>query len=224
MRRVVLGLMLIPGLLTAGYVSSHGSRDAVASPVESRASARLTRMLTGDFEAPASGRGEGRIGAVTRKVCRIHAPALGEQVLYAEDHFTRGSGRPLSQRIYVVEAEGRHGARVREFTLLDPGGARGLCDDASSARVGPDDVSERTGCALSAMWSVDHFEGTTAGDQCESVLNGATHAKRDVVVREDEVTVHERGFDARGVAVWGHLSAPMRFARAEGASRSSARP
>jgi hypothetical protein len=215
MRRVVLGLMLIPGVLAGAYMASHGGRVAVASPVESRASARLTRMLQGDFEAPASGNGEGRVGAVARKVCRLDAPALGEHVLYAEERFVRGSGRPISQRVYVVEAEGRHGARVREFELNDPGGARGLCDDPSNAHLGPDDVSERAGCAVSAVWRVDHFEGTTAGDACASVLNGATHAKRDLVVSENEVAVRERGFDEGGAAVWGHLSAPMRFARAE---------
>lgn len=215
MRRVVLGLMLIPGVLASAYMASHGGRVAVASPVESRASYRLTRMLQGDFEAPQTGSGESRVGAIARKVCRINAPTLGENVLYAEEHFTRGSGRPLSQRVYVVEAEGRHGARVREFTLLDPGGARGLCDDASSARIGTDDVAERTGCAVSAAWTVDHFEGVTAGDRCESVLNGATHAKRDIVVRDDELSVRERGFDAQGEAVWGHLSPPIRYARAE---------
>ena len=215
MRRVVLGLMLIPGVLASAYMASHGGRVAVASPVESRASYRLARMLQGDFEAPSAGVGESRVGGISRKVCRINAPTLGENVLYAEERFTRGSGRPLSQRIYVVEAEGRHGARVREFTLLDPGGARGLCDDTTSARVGTDDVTERTGCAVSAQWSGDHFVGTTPGNACESVLNGATHAKRDLVVRDNEVAVRDRGFDAQGRAVWGHLTAPIRFARAE---------
>ncbi len=212
MRRVVLGLMLIPGVLAAAYMGSHGGRVAVASPVETRASARLARMLQGDFEAPATGNGEGRVGAVTRKVCRIDAPSIGEHVLYAEDHFTRGSGRPLAQRVFSIEADGRHGARVREFTLLDPGGARGLCDE-SSARLTRDAVSERTGCEVTATWRGDRFEGSTAGDKCESVLNGATHTQRDLVVREGEVSVRDRGLDARGAAVWGHLSAPMRFAR-----------
>ena len=212
MRRVVLGLMFIPGVLAAAYVGSHGGRVAVASPVETRASARLAHMLQGDFEAPASGNGEGRIGAVTRKVCRIDA-TLGEHVLYAEDHFTRGSGRPLSQRVFSVEADGRHGARVREFTLLDPGGARGLCDEAH-ATLTRDAVTERVGCEVTATWRGDHFEGSTAGDKCESVLNGATHTRRDLVVRDGEVSVRDRGLDAHGAAVWGHLSAPMRFARA----------
>ncbi len=138
MRRVVLGLMLIPGVLASAYMASHGGRVAVASPVESRASYRLTRMLQGDFEAPASGSDDAHVGAVTRKVCRVDAPALGEHVLYAEERFANGTGRPLSQRVYVVEAEGhRHGARVREFTLLDPEAARAASATTPRARTSP---------------------------------------------------------------------------------------
>ncbi len=213
MRRVVLGLMLIPCALAGAYVAGRGGRVAVASPVETRASARLARMLQGDFEAPPSGNGEGRVGAVARKVCRVDAPALGEHVLYAEERFARGTGRPLSQRVYVIEGESHRHARVREFTLLDPEGSRGLCDDPSKAHLTPDEVVERRGCALEASWHGDRFEGATAGDACESVLNGATHAKRELQVRDGFVTVRDRGFDAQGAPAWGHLSAPIRYER-----------
>ena len=213
MRRVVLGLMLIPGVLAGAYMASHGSRVAVASPVETRASARLARMLQGDFEAPASGSDDAHVGAVTRKVCRVDAPALGEHVLYAEERFANGTGRPLSQRVYVVDGQGHRQAHVREFTLLDPEGARGLCDDASKRHLTSDEVSEREGCDLVATWRGDRFEAATAGTACRSVLNGASHAKRELLVREGEVTVRDRGYDAHGEAVWGHLTAPMRFSR-----------
>ncbi len=213
MRRAIVGLMLIPGVLSAAWVGSRGSRDAVASPVEATASARLARMMQGRFEAPASGTGEGRVGAVARRVCRVSAPTLGTHVLYAEEQFASTAGHPLSQRVFVIEGTTASRARVREFTLLDPGGARGLCDDPTKAALTVNDVTERAGCVVEATWRDDHFEGTTRGSTCRSVLNGASHAKRDLVVRDGETSVHDRGFDPQGVAVWGHLSAPMRFAR-----------
>lgn len=213
MRRVLLGLMLIPCAVVGGYAAGRGRRLADAAPLETAASARLARMLQGDFEAQPSGSGEGRVGAIVRKVCRVSAPELGERVLYAEERFASGLGRPFSQRLYVIEGTTRDHARVREYTFPDPGAVRGLCESGEHPALTRVDVEERAGCAVDLSWHRDHFEGVTRGTACRSVLNGADHAKRTLEVRDAQISVRDQGFDAQGAAVWGQNTAPIRYGR-----------
>lgn len=210
MGRVLLGLMLIPALVGGTYLASPGTRSAIAAPLEATAVGRLSRMLQGSFTADTA-----HAGVVLRKTCRVRAPALGAHVVYVEDHYARGSGRPFSQRILALDAMGSSSARAREYTLLDAGALRGACDDGVAApSLAASDVVERQGCDVTLTLHGDHFRGRTEGSACASVLNGAIYAKRFMDVSDDGLLVHEQGYDARGTSAWGHDTAPLRYARA----------
>ncbi|MFO0606407.1 MAG: CpcT/CpeT family chromophore lyase [Polyangiales bacterium] len=201
MRRVVLGLMVVPAVVGVGYFT------AAASPVEGRPAAKLARMLEGDFRAAT-----GRTDVILRKACRVDAPALGDRAVYVEERFEHGGGRPYAQRLLVVSDVGEAGARVREFTFADPGAVAGACGRAERVTVGAADVVERAGCDVSLSLRDGRFSGRIEGRRCESVLNGATHAKRAMEVSEREVAVHDRGYTEHDAVAWGAPDA-IRYAR-----------
>jgi hypothetical protein len=197
----MVGLMVVPAVLGVGYYR------AVASPVEGRPSARVMHMLEGDFRAHM-----GRTDSLLRKVCRIDAPALGERVLYVEERFEHGSGRPYAQRLLVVSDAGTNDVRLREYTFADPGSMLGACSRAERPVVGVSDVIERRGCDVRLSLRSGRFTGRIEGRRCESVLNGASHAKRAMEVTEREVSVHDRGYTDEGTVAWGAPDA-IRFVR-----------
>jgi len=201
MRRVVLGLVVIPAVVGVGYFK------ALASPVDGRPAARLARLLEGDFRATT-----GHTDAIVRKACRVDAPGLGDRALYVEERFEHGAGRPFSQRLVVVSDVGATGARVREYTFADPGAITGACARGARARVGAADVLERAGCDVSLTLRDGSFVGRVEGRRCESVLNGASHAKRAMEVSEREVAVHDRGYTDDNHVAWGAPDA-IRYAR-----------
>jgi hypothetical protein len=214
MRRALLGLMLFPVVFGSfATVVGRGAHDAVASPIEAQPAARVARMLTGEFRVAPRGTGEGRVGAIERKACRVAAPDLGEHVIYTEERFAHGNGHPYAQRLYVVDGVDARHARVREFAFADPGAVEGLCGAPSPATLSAGAVEEVVGCAVTVTFRGDRFEGTTRGTACRSVLNGASHTKREVLLSDATVSIRDRGFDASGAIAWGAQAAPLRFER-----------
>jgi hypothetical protein len=207
MRRVLLGMMLVPAVVGGGYFTAAGARTASASPVESRPSGKLSRMLEGDFLASSL-----HVPAIRRKACRVDAPSLGERAVYVEERWERGPGRPYAQRLLVLSDAGESGARVREYTLSDPGALAGACDRAERVTVTAADVTERAGCDVSLTLRDGRFTGRIEGRRCESILNGATHAKRAMDVSEREVAVHDRGYTDHDAVAWGAPDA-IRYTR-----------
>lgn len=214
MRRVVIGILLIPGALGAAWLTGHGNELAVAAPMRDQAaSARLTRMFEGRFAAQPEPTPEGALDAIDRVSCRVSAPELGAQALYVEEGYRHGSRGPFSQRLYVFDGRSREQARMREYTFVDPSSLRGLCEHPGRVTLSPAEVTERLGCAIDLRWKGDHFEGVTRGHECRSVLNGAHHTKRTLDVRDGALTLREQGVDTHGDVVWGVGAMPLRFDR-----------
>ncbi len=207
MRRVLLGMMLVPAVVGGGYFTAAGARTASASPVESRPSGKLSHMLEGDFLASAP-----HVPAIRRKACRVDAPGLGERAVYVEERWERGPGRPFAQRLLVLSDVGETGARVREFTFSDPGAVAGACDRAERATVTAADVTERVGCDVSLTLRGGRFNGRIEGRRCESILNGATHSKRAMEVGDRDLAIHDRGYNEHDTVTWGAPDA-IRYTR-----------
>lgn len=216
MRSMALGLLLVPGMVTATLQLGRPSHVASASPVDARpASAKLLRALEGRFVSEAVTSPSGTLPALSQRGCLIHAPALGERVLYVEQSLRDGVARPVSQRVLVIEGRTATHARVRELALIDPDSLAGACAHPDAVTLGPDQVEERPGCALVTQAPAEGpMELRTAGSRCPTMLNGADHLERNWVFRDQGFVQTERGVKADGTVAWGEVSRGRRFVRA----------
>ena len=181
---------------------------APVEPVESA----VFRHLVGRFDSGAQALTDPRYFSIRVEACRVAAPLLGERVLYLEQ--SRTGMAPYRQRLYVIERDGGDDRAVsRVFELNTPTGYVGLCADPKRETFTPDDVVERTGCAVHLTRMGDRFEGGTDERACESTLMGAAYATSVVVLRANGFSSWDRGFNAADMQVWGATAGPYLFAR-----------
>ncbi len=220
MRQVLVGLLVLPGVVGGAAALRAPTAAARADEVAAHASgahaaARLTRWLSGRFVTQARATADGTIPAVVLRSCRVTLPAVGERVLYVERAFRGADGtaaRPFDQALWAIDPMGGPGqVRVRQFALVDPAGARNLCDDPGATPPAAA-LDERSGCALRVHAIGHHLRGATEGAQCPSAVNGARYATRTLEVHDDAIVMADQGFDGEGNTVWGARGA-QRFTR-----------
>ncbi|MEO0588730.1 MAG: chromophore lyase CpcT/CpeT [Planctomycetota bacterium] len=137
--------------------------------------------------------------------------------LYVEQAITAAADRPYRQRVYRLSDEGL--ALVSAVYEL-PGDAQQYVgawrDVGLLAGVGPDDLVEREGCAITLIEGVDgSYVGSTNEADCKSTLRGATYATSRVTIRDGVVESWDQGFDAAGEQVWGAEKGPYVFRRVD---------
>lgn len=212
MRNSMLALLIVPA--AAGMnVLGRSDHVAVAAPAArgEAFAALVARALVGEFRADAHSSPNGTRPTVRRTACEVRAPGLGPHVVYVEDRF-EGRSNPFAQRLFSIHPSS-DGAVLREFNLIDPEAAAGLCQQGVTPTVYRANTVHRAGCELSLRRNGAAVEGETPPSRCESRINDARFVIRSLRLADDAVVFSERGIDAGGRAVWGGASAAMRFTR-----------
>lgn len=212
MRKLVLGVVLVPVLVVGAVRGARSPSSAHAASARDGVAIAVSRALEGRFVAAASRTAAGSRPAVARRVCEVTAPNLGEHVFYVEDSFVASQHRPFASALLIVTpVDGTH-ARLAELRLRDTAALAGTCDRAStSTRSAP--VLADPGCEMVAEVRARGLTARTAGDRCPSVLNGAHHRSRTVTIDDDSLAVLDVGLTGEGAVAWGDPSAPVRYRR-----------
>lgn len=135
--------------------------------------------------------------------------------LYVEQAVASAVDRPYRQRIYRVREVQPGLWESAVFALPGtPMEWAGLwrTPEAFDA-IGPDDLAERTGCAITMRPMDGSFVGSTSGTGCSSSIAGASYATSEVVLEAGRLSTWDRGFDADGQQVWGSEAGPYIFDR-----------
>ena len=136
--------------------------------------------------------------------------------MYVEQAMASAADRPYRQRVYqmVTAPDGTTESRVFELPG-DPLAHAGAwtrprpLDDLEPGLLQP-----REGCAVHlTRTSSGSFTGATRSGECATDYQGATYTMSDVTLSADELVTWDRGYDAKGVQVWGSKSGPYVFRR-----------
>ncbi|MCA9728937.1 MAG: chromophore lyase CpcT/CpeT [Candidatus Eisenbacteria bacterium] len=134
--------------------------------------------------------------------------------IYVEQSLAARGDASYRQRVYHVTALSDSAFRSRAFTIPDPQRFAGRWREADPlVGLAPDSLEARDGCDLLLIRRDDSFVGSTSGEECRSEWNGASYATSETRITEDMIYSWDRGFDARGVQVWGSLRGGYRFRR-----------
>ena len=133
--------------------------------------------------------------------------------LYVEQALNARQEAPYRQRIYELfkSEDDRFVSKV--YTLPDDEAAIGKWSDPTFFNnISPDDLTERTGCAVFLEKISDsEFKGSTNESDCESTLRGASYATSIVHIMNDKIISWDQGFDADGNQVWGAVKSGYVF-------------
>mgnify|MGYP002630446585 CR=1 FL=1 len=197
----------LTGCVTVGVpVDDDPLFDAVAT---------LGQNLVGVFDSEEQSIDDPRYFAVQLVTCSVHAPDLGDDVVYVEQALAENPGAPYRQRVYVLDGDNlSKTATTTVHALVDPDAAIGLCD-GDLVTFDASDVILRTGCGVVMEWDAadEAFVGGTADTSCESTMNGASYATSEVWVGRDRIDSWDRGFDVDGEQVWGAEAGAYQFLR-----------
>jgi len=217
---------LLSTLLILSPLACHNTPAEPAEPAETiafggdvvfarDARAELAEWMTGCFSSAA----QAEVDADYFEVRLVVVPIWGSRDdgpwLYIEQAVASALDKPYRQRVYhLVSEDGGVRSEVYELPgeALDYAG--GWRDAGSFSAIGPDDLTERTGCAVHLRpTQAGRWEGSTLDDHCLSDFRGATYATSQIVLKPDSIESWDRGFDAQGEQVWGAVKGGYVFDR-----------
>jgi len=187
--------------------------DATAGPASDLD--RLAGWMTGSFANAAQAKAEPEFSEATLHLARIWRERADAAWLYVEHALAKSPEAPFRQRVYRVRALADGVFECRAYEISDPEKYVGAWKEATPlASLAPEALFGREGCAV-LLRAIDAktFSGSTLGSQCPSALKGATHATSEVTVTAEGLVSWDRGFDSKGVQVWGRTKGGYRFDR-----------
>ena len=203
---LLLLLLLVTGCPLADPPDEPPALDAVGT---------LEQSLVGVFDSEQQSIDDPRYLAIQLVTCPVHAPELGDDVVYVEQAVMENVSAPYRQRLYLLGGDdGTETATTTVYALVEPDAATGQCD-GELATFTAADVTLRAGCGVVMDWDADEqaFVGGTTDRSCESTMSGASYATAEVWIGADRIDSWDRGFDANDEQVWGAEAGPYQFLR-----------
>ena len=174
---------------------------------------RLVASMAGAFLNTAQARGDQNFREVELQVAPIW-PELGDgRWLYVEQSLAGAPQHPYKQLIYQLASRPDDTVELRIFDLPDPVAATGAWKDHSFwLKLAPDKLVPRPGCVAILHPQPDgSFKGGTEGQGCTSEIRDVSYVTLEIVVSEKQFVIWERGFNPKGVQVWGSLHGGYEF-------------
>ncbi len=133
--------------------------------------------------------------------------------LYVEQALNSMQNRPYRQRIYKVTRLNDSLFSSAIYTIPSDSLWIGKWKTPLDfEKIRPEDLVERTGCAVVLKKIGDnHFKGATGDKTCKSSLRGASYATSEVEIKKGQILSWDRGFDTNGNHVWGAVEAGYVF-------------
>ncbi|MFM7217231.1 MAG: chromophore lyase CpcT/CpeT [Bacteroidota bacterium] len=129
--------------------------------------------------------------------------------LYVEQAVAGNENKPYRQRIYHVQETGEARFQSVIYTLSDPLRFAGRSPLIESLTI--DSLQEKVGCAVDLVFDGKCFSGGTVGTACPSDRKGAKYATSEVTISKRMLLSWDRGYDEKGIQVWGAEKGGYRF-------------
>lgn len=208
-RFVFVAAILVVG---GGGGGCSSPRPVVSVPTDV---SRLADWMSGSFTSFAQAMADpDHFLDVRLEMARIWRHRTDGAWLYVEQAVATALDRPYRQRIYRLHAPLEGGIRSVVYELPgDPLHYAGACRDPKKLdALAPEELKLRLGCELHLKRTGDReFRGSTLGNGCLSTLRGAHFATSNVRITPELVESWDRGFDHKGVQVWGAEIGPYVF-------------
>lgn len=173
---------------------------------------KLRDWMTGSFSSQEQSEVDTNFYDIRLEMVQIWEDDSDTIWLYVEQAISEALDKPYRQRVYRLSQKDKNSFESAIFSLEDPLRFAGVWrEEAPLNGLSPDSLIERSGCTLILVFVDGKFQGSTNEKDCSSNLRGASYANSQVVVKEDELTSLDRGFDQNDEHVWGSEYGPYIF-------------
>ena len=166
---------------------------------------RIGDWMSGSFTSALQAEQNSNFHGIELEVQLIWTDSFDARWLYAEQAMIGHKGKPYHQRVYRISRRDYNIFEIATFMIPDELIFVGAWADPDRFdSLSADDLILLEGCTLflEAMGN-DGYAGITEGVGCASSRNGASYSIRHITIRTDRFMSWERGYDARGIQVWG---------------------
>lgn len=180
-------------------------------------SKELLQLMSGSFSSAKQARNDTAYYNIKLEMHPIWVNRKNEQWLYVEQAVAKAPNRPYRQRIYQLVRVNEDLYQSIVYTLPNPKAFVGQWKKpAAFDSLSPDNLERREGCDVYLRKVADkYYRGATKEGTCKSNLEGASFATSEVEIFADKVISWDRGFDEKGIQVWGAAKGGYIFDRIE---------
>jgi len=204
--------LLLPILFIAQVLSSQ------ALPVKSKDLKTLYGYMAGEFSSGAQATADSAFFHVMLRMAPIWKKSKDGYWLYVEQSIATAQDKPYRQRVYHLSLEDDTTIVSQVYEIKNPLQYTGAWKDQTKLEgLSKDSLINRQGCGiyLHKQGCLSFFEGSTKDQQCLSAMRGAAYATSEVTIFPDKVLSWDRGWDAKGVQVWGAVKSGYVFVKTE---------
>ena len=181
--------------------------------IKSIDSESLAKMLEGSYSSEEQSLKDPDYSDIRIHIKRIWNESPDAKWLYFEEARASDPDNPYRQGVYRITNtyEGRF--ETAEFMINEPlrfAGDWKKIDLLSG--LTPDSLVQIKGCSvILTLMNDGSYDGGTRGKNCLNNDKGARYSVSDVIVREDEMTRTQMGYDENDNLVWGNEKAAYVF-------------
>ncbi len=186
-----------------------------ALPVKSKDLKTLYGFMAGEFSSGAQAMADSTFFHVMLRMVPIWKKSKDGYWLYVEQSIATAQDKPYRQRVYHLHLEDDTTIVSQVYELKNPLQYTGGWKDQTRLEViTRDSLINRQGCGIYLQKYADlSFRGSTKDQQCMSAMRGAAYATSEVTILPDKVLSWDRGWDTKGVQVWGAVKSGYVFVK-----------
>ncbi|HSF88195.1 MAG TPA: chromophore lyase CpcT/CpeT [Saprospiraceae bacterium] len=186
-----------------------------ALPVKSKDLKTLYGYMAGEFSSDAQATADSAFFHVMLRMAPIWKKSKDGYWLYVEQSIANAQDKPYRQRVYHLSLHDDTTIVSQVYELKNPLQYTGAWkDQAKLGLITRDSLITRQGCGIYLHKQPDlSFRGSTRDQECLSAMRGATYATSEVTIFPEKVLSWDRGWDAKGVQVWGAVKSGYVFVK-----------
>jgi CpeT protein len=186
-----------------------------ALPVKSKDLKILCGYMAGEFSSGAQATADSAFFHVMLRMAPIWKKSKDGYWLYVEQSIATAQDKPYRQRVYHLTIQDDTTIVSQVYELKNPLQYTGAWKDQDKLEViARDSLINRQGCSIYLHKHPDQsFRGSTRDQECLSSMRGAAYATSEVTIFPDTVLSWDRGWDAKGVQVWGAVKSGYVFVK-----------
>jgi len=184
-------------------------------PVKSKDLKTLCGYMAGEFSSGAQATSDSTFFHVMLRMVPLWKKNKDGYWLYVEQSIATAQDKPYRQRVYHLSLHDDTTIVSQVYELKNPLQYTGAWEDQTKLEgLSMDSLINRQGCGIYLHKQADlSFRGSTKDQQCLSAMRGAAYATSEVTIFPDKVLSWDRGWDTKGVQVWGAVKSGYVFVK-----------
>ncbi|MBL0129533.1 MAG: chromophore lyase CpcT/CpeT [Flavobacteriales bacterium] len=177
---------------------------ASASAQRTRGLEQIAYTLAGSYTSAEQAKSDTSYFEIELEMVRIWPKRKDGAWFYVEQAIAANKAKPYRQRVYHVR-EINDSTYTSDIHTIKGGEALfGIYKDPLALEaINPDSLGLLDGCTITLQRRGSVYVGSTRGRDCANAWGKAAYATSEVSVFTDRMVSWDRGYDDKGVQVWG---------------------